>query len=307
MRVAYVTRAQRGLQGGAIIARNFLRLGLGIEVVEVPREVPGAQSYRYPEYLDLLSFKYLDRVEWSNYDRILYGEQCYAPFFYLAGLEATWVCHFLWLAPDDTASVLEHLLPFVTSAIAPTPFVLGALLARGVAAKYAPYPVPSAEFLPRVPWEEKKSRVVWVGRDDELKNLVAVAFLAGWVPEIPILVVASTPTTLPLPPHVELIVEGTREQCVEAIRNSRVLLSTALYETFATAVIEGGMAGCNVLVPNRPGHHHVLPAATLYSTLIDAMEVLPSLLATPPRLTEFWSRYDVEAVRPLWSDAIGVL
>jgi len=308
--IAYVTRAPDNagagkLNGGHAIADYLGTVVDRLEVVYVP-QMAARSDGAFPEYADTLTYGWLAAQDWGRFDKILYGEHGFAPFFRLAGIKATLLVHMTWLAPDGTAHGLLNFARMADEVICPTPWTHGLYSSLGVKAVCLPYPVPETLFYP----EPKNLDAVWVGRNDSMKRLDilldAAPRIAG---KIDAFVSGEPPTdTVRFP---SLVNDNVRmhvgEDAHSAIRQAEVLVATSTYETYATVMVEAGLSGCHVVARDIPGYWHGRP----YITLVDgdspkkwAEAVNWCLSHRKPDAEPFWHQFASHHVRESWSKYI---
>lgn len=274
MRVAFVTRdwaagPQGSLQGPSTVF-DGLRRSLakhGMELVHTP--IPGTywnvEEDRAPELTDMSrTFETLAAVE--GFDFVLNNEPGLEPALSLGEVEHALLLHLEWdRCPESFAHWLSLFVRFAPTVIAATPST--AALARSVNANVhmLAYPVhvpdpTGGEFW--VPPAEKQDRVVWVGRDSPEKGVHFLLAAADQLGErLSVFASYLHPwTKLGLAAcHAEVHVGEPRSATLEAMRVSKVVMSTSLTESYATALVEGALLGCVPLLPRALRCEHLRP------------------------------------------------
>lgn len=112
--------------------------------------------------------------------------------------------------------------------------------------------------------------------------------------------------------------EPSRARYARLLGQSDVVVSTAIQENFGLSVIEAVVAGCYPLLPRRLSYPEILPRAChkdhLYEDEEELYRRLRGILKNGlpsgfdrERLLEHFSRYDWEAVAPLYDDLLDRL
>jgi len=302
MRIAYVSRAfdegvQGKLNGGYTVASGLIALDIGVEHIEIKNTGYLADGV-VPEIRDMLAYKELTKIDWDSYDYVLCGEYGFMPWFFLNDIRCSLLGHQIWTWNDSTAFALEAFLPFVEHVIASSSDILGLYEGKGIPTNLLPYPTNEKVFKER----QKDLEVIWLGREEPQKNPDELIEIALRMPDVEFNVFSSTELAKEYPSNVIKHIARSREEAIDAINRSKVLLMTSRYETFGLVLAEGGMAGCNVIARRIFALQHLAPAVQFYREVEDAERLIRRGLKEIPKVgRDFWTgRYSMEVSRNEW-------
>jgi len=310
VKVAYVTRLP-GVQGelnGNRILLGQLRRFVDMTLVEVP----GVAGLPY-EASDLSGVLLLSKVHWRDFDLILTAEWGFAAVLHTLGVPFVHMVHMLPRCPDGQAAKLAPFKGFVQRAICGTHEVARDLRSMGIEPTVVPYPVdPAFNDAP----VKKAYDIVWVGRDDCIKNVDGLVKVCEALPP-GMRVTAFSSTSFSgntFPENLRVKVAAPRSHAIAAIRHARVVLSTSVYETSPVVVTEAGCAGALVVVPKKTfgfGDHYGKPGVVAYdpADYASAAKVVTARVGEHEgRVTrEYWLNKYVRTPAMEWASALREL